>query len=203
MSKTRTDWSEATPAELEAEALRRRALLDRGVRTFADSPIQRFSDSSTPAPSALRASGPKATLPRWLDNSTGLAESFSIAFPWSSLCPDNAKYAPALRGKKPVLLLTAAYRAAKKAMTRQVSEELVLGPPGLPWRGRVLLRAVVFEPDRRTRRDPSNYSKVTHDALSGLVYADDSQIDVSWWLRGPKDIDRPRLEVLVYPLADS
>lgn len=117
-----------------------------------------------------------------------------IRLPWSCLVADNEKYAPALRGKRAVMILTAKYRAGKKKAERLVAEQisstsLFVGP--------CALQATLFEPNRHVRRDVTNYAKLVHDALIGRAYLDDSQLYDVRWIRGPVDVDAPRLDLSV------
>ena len=60
------------------------------------------------------------------------------------------------------------------------------------------LRIDFFFKDRK-RRDLENHLKLVCDALTGIVYEDDSQIDDLHILRH-HDPDRPRTELTVVPL---
>lgn len=121
-----------------------------------------------------------------------------LVLPWSFLVPDNAKYAPAYRGGRPVLILSAAYRAGKKKAEDELRDQMTNGAyPVHPLQGRLMLVARMFEPNRSSRRDIANYAKMVHDALTGIVYEDDSQLDRVTWIRAGVDIDRPRLELTI------
>lgn len=122
-----------------------------------------------------------------------------LRLPWSMLIADNQRFAPALRGTRAVLVMTQAYRAAKKKAA------VFLAPQysGPVITGRVRVTARFFEPDARTRRDIANYAKAAHDALTqAAVIADDSLIDDVRWIRAGVDIDAPRLELVVELLGD-
>jgi Holliday junction resolvase RusA-like endonuclease len=123
-----------------------------------------------------------------------------ITLPWSALLGDNAKYAPAHRGQKPVIILTLAYRTAKARAQLTIERQLI----GLtPLEGPCSLCARMIEPDRRTRRDIANYAKLVHDALTGWAFVDDSQLDDVRWIRAGVDIDRPRLELTITAIRAS
>lgn len=115
--------------------------------------------------------------------------------PWSHLLADNRKYAPALnKERRPCIILTKDYRQAKKRAVDALQEQLAGCKPIV---GPVTLEARFWEPDRRWRRDITNYAKLVHDALNGLAYLDDSLIDEAQWIRAGVDIDRPRLELTI------
>ncbi len=123
-----------------------------------------------------------------------------VRLSWSSLLADNAKYSPAMRRGKPVMILTEDYRTAKDRARQAITAQLA----GLdPLEGPVSLVGRFFEPNRHHRRDLSNYCKLVHDALTGLAYLDDSQIDDLRWIRAGVDIDAPRLELTIETLTPS
>ena len=165
------DYLTATPAEIREEAARRRTALTSGVP---------FVDRQQP--------------------SAADAGMRCVRLPWSVLIADNAKYSTMVgsgneRGR---IWLTEEYRLAKHHASLKASEQLT----GLaPLEGPVALEALLFEPDRKRMRDLSNYSKLVHDALNGLAYVDDRQIDRLTWIRAGVDIDAPRLEVTVVRIA--
>lgn len=119
-----------------------------------------------------------------------------ISVPWASLAADNHRLMPVRMGKMVRLITAPAYREAKAQIERCAL---------LQWRaprltGPGAIHGVFWFPDRR-RRDVGNYGKCLQDALTGLVYDDDSQLhDVRWTLGG---IDRmsPRVEITVTALA--
>ena len=115
----------------------------------------------------------------------------SLALPWSSLLPDNRKYA----SNTGVVWTTKEYRAAKAKAVDAIRDQLP--PDWSPIAVPVAFRLVLIEPNRHRRRDLLNYQKLICDALKGLVYADDSLIDDHHWTRGTPDIDRPRAEITV------
>lgn len=52
-----------------------------------------------------------------------------------------------------------------------------------------------------SRNSCSDYAKLVHDALTGLAFVDDSQLDDVHWIRAGVDIDRPRLSLELTALA--
>ena len=167
------DYAHATPDEIRAEA-------DRRTRE------------------RIRAATPKRTPPKRDDRPT-LSVPVELFIPWGYLVRDNAKYAPAKRANgRLALILTNGYRAAKAEMGKLATFAM---RDRVPFEGPVLLRATMHEPDDSRTRDPVNYAKAVHDSLNKIVYRDDSQITVAWWIRGTVDAQRPGLEVLVAPLT--
>jgi Holliday junction resolvase RusA-like endonuclease len=64
----------------------------------------------------------------------------------------------------------------------------------------VKLEARVWVPDNR-RRDVPNFAKCVHDALEKLVYVNDCWLYDSRWIRAGVDVDHPRAEITITPLA--
>lgn len=134
---------------------------------------------------------------------------FIVELPWDLLVSDNVKYQPSTRrvGARIVSrqVLTPAYRQARRRAQAEVTAALRsagLEPPIFPRGVRLAFRAVVFEPDRSRDRDIVNFAKLVQDALSKLVYWDDSQIDDARWIRSalPEPI-RPHLEIAVWRIG--
>jgi Holliday junction resolvase RusA-like endonuclease len=170
------DPKTATVAEWQAEGKRRSERARRGLPLHDDRP-----HAAPPGPIVR----PTVAFMRFV-------------IPWSYLVTDNAKYAPALRGTKPAMILTDAYRAASKRIHQEALNQL----DGAGWFvDPVSLQGVLFEPNQTAQRDITNYCKVVHDALEGVAYKNDRQIWRAVWERGPIDIDRPRLELTVRPLT--
>jgi Holliday junction resolvase RusA-like endonuclease len=112
--------------------------------------------------------------------------------------PDNAKYAAGIKAGGAFILLSTEYRNGKNKAVEQVEEQMrALKAERFPIAVKLRIEARMFEPNRSKRRDISNYTKLVHDALTGIVYADDSQLDRVLWVRAGVDIDRPRLELEV------
>lgn len=182
------DINTATPAEVRAERDRRQRNVAAGRNPTDD------GQGTTDAIARGVVRDPGSLIPE-----RPPLQSRHFTLPWSVLVADNAKYAPGVRrtpaGPQGVILLTPAYRVAKKKAEALVREQLVAqGSPPLIT-GSILLMAELIEPDTRTRRDIANYAKLVHDVLTGLAYRDDHQLDEVRWIRMPHDIDRPRLEI--------
>lgn len=121
-----------------------------------------------------------------------------LVFPWAFITHDNHRLQPARNRKG--LIATTEYRT-KKAEAATLAA-LQWGPTA-PLHGDVSLVARCYFPDRR-RRDAGNYRKLLTDAMTGTVYTDDSQLVCETWRRAgivPKS--EARIEVLLYPDADS
>lgn len=120
---------------------------------------------------------------------------FRLVLPWSHLVSDNRKYAPAMRGGKPALILTVEYRNAKRLAA--IAARTAWGD-GATYTEGLELTARVFFPNSYRKRDAHNFQKCAHDALSGIVYDDDSQI-VPRWLPAGVAVDAPRAEITITP----
>lgn len=116
-----------------------------------------------------------------------------LAFPWEFVMHDNHRLQPAKNRKG--LIATTEYRTKKEEAATLAA---------LQWgraaklRGDVHLTARCYFPDKR-KRDAGNYRKLITDAMTGTVYADDSQLVTETWRRAgyvPKD--EARIEVLIY-----
>jgi Holliday junction resolvase RusA-like endonuclease len=120
----------------------------------------------------------------------------TLRIPWSALVSDDDKYAPALRKGKPVIILTETYRTAKARMTK-LAVDTMAGRPAMT----VPLAFVgrVWVPNNH-RRDVHNFSKCCLDAMSKVIYADDSQLHDTRWIRAGVDVDAPRAELTITPL---
>ena len=112
----------------------------------------------------------------------------TIVLPWAVLCRDNARHG-LMNGR---ILLTREYREALEAASMVAKSQWRMAPI----EGRVALGVTLFFPDKR-RRDIGNYTKMLNDALSQVVYVDDSQIDELLVQRGPIDKANPRAEIHV------
>lgn len=114
-----------------------------------------------------------------------------LALPWAVVCPDNRKY---VGGR---MALTDRYRRSKVAIAGLAREAWPHGPRD----GRLAITAVVHAPDRK-RRDLANLAKGLHDALEGVLYHDDAQLDDVRYVRGAIDRARPRVELTVSTLTE-
>lgn len=170
------------PPKTDAELL---ALLERKQQKAAR--IERFGQLTTPDQreqhAALVADPPPPGVVK-------------LRLPWSSLVSDNDRWAPAVRDGRAILLLTEDYRAGKKRIVA-VSEAVMNGQPAI--KTPLRFEALVWVPDNR-RRDVVNFGKMVLDSLSGIVYADDSQLYDVRWLRAGVDVDAPRADITITPL---
>jgi len=92
------------------------------------------------------------------------------------------------------MVLSIKYRRAKQYITNIAMVNRLMAHRR-PLKGRVTLRAVVYEPNRSRTRDVCNFAKLVQDGLSGECYDDDGQIDDARWIRGPIDKANPRMEI--------
>lgn len=101
--------------------------------------------------------------------------------------PVNQKYG-VIRGR---LLLTKAYRDTKSAMEWEIRSTWRIAPHT----GSVALNVMFYYGDNR-KRDIDAYLKILLDAMTGIVYEDDSQVEE---LHVFKMIDKenPRTEIQV------
>jgi Holliday junction resolvase RusA-like endonuclease len=120
-----------------------------------------------------------------------------LVLPWSCLCSVNQRTNP-VRGRQ---FLTKRYRTALALARGEVSAQLIKAGKVIISRticgdAQVSLEARFWRPDNR-RRDVGNYMKLVEDALTGLVYDDDGQIQT--WAISDEGIDRadPRVEITV------
>lgn len=111
-----------------------------------------------------------------------------LILPWSMLVPDNHR----LMWVYGQARLTADYRAAK----RDIQQRAALWWKQAPTEADVFVWLKLWFPDRR-KRDPGNYRKLVTDALTGIVYADDSQASDERQTRVGYDKEHPRAEVWV------
>lgn len=124
----------------------------------------------------------------------------TITIPWRFVQHDNHRLMPARprQGQYTARLITAPeYRAAKEA-----AEWVIKGQ----WRneklrGGLVLVARCFFPDNR-RRDAGNYRKLCTDAMSGICYDDDAQLESETWQKAGIDKTNPRVEISITPLPE-
>lgn len=122
-----------------------------------------------------------------------------MTLPWSFLIADNRKYAPAMRGDKPVMLLTQPYRIAKRQTFDLARATLGLPrpePAAIP----LSIEAAVWVPDNHIH-DSCNFAKCVHDALEDTVYTKDRWLKRVLWYEAGVDCDRPRADVTIRPLS--
>jgi Holliday junction resolvase RusA-like endonuclease len=118
-----------------------------------------------------------------------------IRLPWAVLAQANHRLVPVKSGSRVRLILSKDYRQAKDAAgllaTAQWKGDALSGP--------VMVEIAFYEPDKRVR-DPSNLQKLIEDCLTGVCYADDSQIADLRWFRAGIDRANPRAEITVEEL---
>ena len=112
---------------------------------------------------------------------------YDIVLPWRGLVPDNRRF---IGGKAHVL--TRRYRTGKE-LCATLAMTQVRGRPVHP-EGAVWMHLAFYMPDKR-RRDPNNLLKGIADALEGIVYVDDKQIEKLEWENMGIDRKYPRVEI--------
>jgi hypothetical protein len=170
----------------DAATLRRLAEERAGKRR--GEPIHRPVPGDTPARSRSRtqtapaSAGPPLVLP------------VTLRIPWSMLISDNDKHVP-----NSPMLLTSEYRAAKKQI-QGLARELV--GEAAPLRQPLAFVAHVWVP-AGFRGDTCNFSKLVHDALEHVLYANDRWLHRTTWERAGVDVDAPRADVTLHPYVGS
>lgn len=144
-----------------------------------------------PREKANRAAAGDVQNTEHLSTAPAPAGPVTLVLPWSCLVSDNRHRGP--------VASRADHAAYKLARTRAHAEASEQWGPRAPFSGRVCLTVRVFAPDSR-RRDIANYRKCLTDALEGVAYVNDAQIDDERWTRGAIDRDRPRAEITVEEL---
>jgi crossover junction endodeoxyribonuclease RusA len=103
-------------------------------------------------------------------------------------------YRSACRGRFPTTYMTREGKLIKEGYRWEARAQ---------WRQRALKGelyvAVEFYFATRRRRDLDNQNKLILDALSGIVYEDDSQV-AELTLRRRFDKDNPRIEISIWPV---
>lgn len=134
-----------------------------------------------------------------------VSDVVELVLPWSVLLTDNNRQ----HWVGTRMMTTKAYKAAKARAVESIKQQMtdadwrdLVGPEWWPlYRTQpVAITVTLIEPNRSAKRDLLNYQKLICDAMSGVVYADDSLIDDAHFTRGMPDIDRPRAEITVRPL---
>jgi len=118
-----------------------------------------------------------------------------IVVPFDALMSDNHRLIPA-DGR---LIASAAYRDSKAALRQRLRDHR---PKLRLLTGEVAVHCVYWWPDRR-KRDMTNYTKLLHDALSGVAYEDDVQVADARQIRGGYDRTHPRVEITITPLEEG
>lgn len=114
-----------------------------------------------------------------------------LTLPWSVLCSVNQRTNP-IAGRQ---YLTKRYRAALQNASTLVMGQVRGKRPKYP-EGRVGVHFDFHPPDAR-RRDVGNFVKLPEDAMTGIVYADDSQIVRTTIQEKPIDREEPRVVITV------
>lgn len=96
-------------------------------------------------------------------------ESVRLFFPYAALPRDNERIGAMVRGR---LILSKVYRQKKEALSLLARAQY----RGNPITGAVSVVGSATWPDKR-KRDLSFFMKGLHDALEGVVYEDDAQIE--------------------------
>jgi Holliday junction resolvase RusA-like endonuclease len=122
------------------------------------------------------------------------SRSLFLTLPFDVLTPDNRRFHA---GKGHVL--TGRYRQGKEAIYLLAISQIKPPRPAFPTE-RLELDLDFFMPDKR-KRDPTNLLKGLLDALEGVVYSDDKQIDALSWRKGALDRESPRVEINIRLLA--
>jgi crossover junction endodeoxyribonuclease RusA len=114
----------------------------------------------------------------------------TIVFPGEPLSTQHL-YKIARFGSRAGIMMTAEGKAAKEEYGWEAKRQW----QAKPLAGEIVL-SVTFYFKTKRRRDLDNQNKILFDALSGIVYDDDSQI-AELRLRREYDRARPRIEVQV------
>ena len=117
-----------------------------------------------------------------------------ISIPFEHCVSKRDKYTKWQGGK---IALSTKYRSAKLAVNYIARAHREQGAG--PLEGPVEMRGVTHFPDRR-RRDIHNYIQLIADAIEGVAYENDNQINKLVWERGEIDRERPRIDLTLYPL---
>jgi Holliday junction resolvase RusA-like endonuclease len=114
-----------------------------------------------------------------------------VTLPWAAVLHDNHRFVAIRMGKKARLSASPEYRE-KKAVAETLLCAQWHHTPKLE--GELRLHARCYFPDKR-KRDSGNYRKLCTDALSGIAYADDSQLVSETWEKAGLDRENPRIEI--------
>lgn len=123
-------------------------------------------------------------------------QPITLRLPWSALVSDNDKFVAKRRGEKAMMVITEPYATAKERIAQLARDTMgnhaALEVP-------LSLTARVWFPGGRTN-DVTNWCKLVHDALEGIVYTDDRWIHDARWIRAGVDVDAPRCELTIAAL---
>lgn len=123
---------------------------------------------------------------------------FRLTIPWSLLVSDNQITATLINGH-PQPVRTQKYRDAKSGV-RKLAVAAMGQPKPEPANYPLSLEARVWVPDNRIH-DTANLQKCAHDALESIVYTKDAWLYRVMWERVGTDVDAPRAEITILPLA--
>lgn len=129
---------------------------------------------------------------------------FRLLLPWSLLVSDNDREEPYIahteQGIRPARRKTKRCKEAQAKIAQLAKGKLGdVEPATVP----LEITARVWVPNNQLRSDVQNFAKATHDALEGIVYANDNLLYWNHWLRVGVDVDAPRAELTIVPLPSS
>lgn len=132
---------------------------------------------------------------------------FRLLIPWSHLVSDNKKTRAVLirdprtkEGWRAIERITEPYATAKEKIAQLAASKLA-GAAAVH-RTPLELWARVWVPDER-EHDVPNFAKLVRDALEGVVYERDAWIHADHFVRAGVDVDAPRAELTIAPIATS
>lgn len=120
-----------------------------------------------------------------------------ITLPWAVMAQDNHRHVPVCQRGKGRLVTSSKYRDAK-----ETAQTLLIAQWKRPVLDQPLAVVVTLYGPNKQMFDIANRSKMLCDAMTGIVYADDSQIDDIRFVRGPIDRANPRAEIEISLLAN-
>ena len=125
---------------------------------------------------------------------------FKLRIPWSHLVSDNEITAAIVKGHA-VPLRTKKYREAKRAL-RKLATTALGGPNRFePANYPLEVTAEVWVPDAIRVHDVTNMGKQILDSLETVIYTKDHWAYRTHWLRIGTDVDAPRAELFITPIA--
>lgn len=116
--------------------------------------------------------------------------TLTLTLPYEAVMPDNHRHV--VRGGR--LYSSRRYKHALATVAMLARTQWRRAPLDGP----VALTVRCHFPDRR-RRDVVNYGKLLGDALSGVCWHDDAQLDDVRFVRDTLDPVRPRLDLTINP----
>jgi len=106
-------------------------------------------------------------------------------------CSTNTLYRSVCRGKFPAVYMTHKGRNLKESYQWEAKSQWKKEPTS----DEIALNVILYFGDKKVR-DIDNYNKILLDALTGIVWEDDSQISEMHTFR-EYDKKNPRIEVLI------